>query len=104
MLRHKARGTRFFISPCAFSLLALWCELSWIWINWEKLAAKAGFKDGATARAHYGTLLQPDDSNGPSKRGRLEAAVAKEADVKTEDGARGQFTSHYLYGLEEGEI
>ncbi|KAI1499781.1 hypothetical protein F5X99DRAFT_410698 [Biscogniauxia marginata] len=86
-------------------------------INWEKLAAKAGFKDAATARAHYETLLRPDDldppprkrkatddTKDPSKRGRLEVPVAKEASLKTEDGARGQFTSHYLYGLEDDEV
>ncbi|KAF2968859.1 hypothetical protein GQX73_g4728 [Xylaria multiplex] len=73
--------------------------------HWEKLAAKAGFKDGTTAKAHYGALLQPDDAEGPSKRSKLDAPVAKDADVKTEDGARGQLTSYYLYDqLEEGEI
>ncbi|KAI1390444.1 uncharacterized protein F4822DRAFT_428779 [Hypoxylon trugodes] len=34
-------------------------------INWEKLAAKAGFKDAATARDHYGALLQPGDTESP---------------------------------------
>ncbi|KAI0403547.1 hypothetical protein F4802DRAFT_598941 [Xylaria palmicola] len=29
-------------------------------VDWEKLAAKAGFKDGATAQAHYEPLLDPD--------------------------------------------
>ncbi|KAI1496545.1 hypothetical protein F5X99DRAFT_413989 [Biscogniauxia marginata] len=74
-------------------------------INWEKLAAKAGFKDGATAKAHYGALLQPDDAEGPSKQSKLDAPITKEADVKTEDGSHGQLTSHYLYDeLEDGEV
>ncbi|KAI1502477.1 hypothetical protein F5X99DRAFT_407973 [Biscogniauxia marginata] len=74
-------------------------------INWEKLAVKAGFKDGATARAHYGALLQPDDAEGPSRRSKLDAPVAKEADVKTEDSVRGQLTSYCLYNeLEDGEV
>ncbi|CAJ2514338.1 Uu.00g024570.m01.CDS01, partial [Anthostomella pinea] len=29
-------------------------------INWEKLAARAGFKDAAAARAHYNPFLKPD--------------------------------------------
>ncbi|KAI0398763.1 hypothetical protein F4802DRAFT_603665 [Xylaria palmicola] len=29
-------------------------------VNWEKLADRAGFKDGATAKAHYEPLFNPD--------------------------------------------
>ncbi|KAI0977532.1 hypothetical protein F4678DRAFT_455679 [Xylaria arbuscula] len=32
-------------------------------VNWEKLAARAGFKDGSTARAHYEPLLNRDKAN-----------------------------------------
>ncbi|KAI0388287.1 hypothetical protein F5Y17DRAFT_463853 [Xylariaceae sp. FL0594] len=38
-------------------------------VNWEKVAAKVGFKDGATAKAHYEPLLNPDrPGDAPRKR------------------------------------
>ncbi|RYP70201.1 hypothetical protein DL771_005588 [Monosporascus sp. 5C6A] len=90
-------------------------------IDWEKLAARAGFKDGATAQAHYQPLLEPteknhtaptsplkkreapDDDDTPYKRAELSAPVAKEPRIKVENtthtGAEGQdnYTSKRFY-------
>ncbi|RYO92149.1 hypothetical protein DL762_001807 [Monosporascus cannonballus] len=81
-------------------------------IDWEKLAARAGFKDGATAEAHYQPLLKPTEKNHAAptsplkkreapvdvntlyKRANLSAPVAKEPRIKVENstraGAEGQ--------------
>ncbi|KAI0409856.1 hypothetical protein F4802DRAFT_592739 [Xylaria palmicola] len=40
-------------------------------VDWEKLAAKAGFKDGVAAQAYYGGLLStdgPGDGSGDNKK------------------------------------
>ncbi|KAI0968782.1 hypothetical protein F4678DRAFT_463973 [Xylaria arbuscula] len=38
-------------------------------VNWDKLAAKSGFRDGATAKAHYEPLLHRDHAgDAPRKR------------------------------------
>ncbi|RYP02655.1 hypothetical protein DL766_010254 [Monosporascus sp. MC13-8B] len=82
------------------------------WIDWEKLAARAGFKDGTTAQAHYQPLLKPteknhaaptspskkreapDDDDIPHKRANLSVPVAKGPRIKVENsthtGAEGQ--------------
>ncbi|RYO95236.1 hypothetical protein DL764_007721 [Monosporascus ibericus] len=80
-------------------------------IDWEKLAARAGFNDGATAQAHYQPLLKPTEKNyaaptsplkkreapdvdTPYKRANLSAPVANEPRIKVENsthaGAEGQ--------------
>ncbi|RYP60126.1 hypothetical protein DL771_010614 [Monosporascus sp. 5C6A] len=81
-------------------------------IDWEKLAVRAGFKDGATAQAHYQPLLKPTEKNyaaptsplkkreapvdvdTPYKRANLPVPVAKEPRIKVENsthiGAEGQ--------------
>ncbi|RYP54744.1 hypothetical protein DL768_000568 [Monosporascus sp. mg162] len=81
-------------------------------IDWKKLAARAGFKDGATAEAYYQPLLKPTEKNHAAptsplkkreapvdvntfyKRANLSAPVAKEPRIKVENsirtGAEGQ--------------
>ncbi|KAI3335906.1 hypothetical protein F4824DRAFT_500393 [Ustulina deusta] len=44
-------------------------------VNWEKLAAKAGFQDGATAKAHYEPLLNPDPPAMRSERDRARMTI-----------------------------
>ncbi|KAI0398823.1 hypothetical protein F4802DRAFT_603595 [Xylaria palmicola] len=85
-------------------------------VNWEKLAAKAGFEDAATARAHYEPLLDPRCPNSTcaaaGQKQRSHDNKAASMQVKTEtleavDGddryARNHFTSHYLSDLKDGE-
>ncbi|KAI0818433.1 hypothetical protein GGR55DRAFT_674266 [Xylaria sp. FL0064] len=36
-------------------------------VNWDKLAAKAGFGDGATAKDHYEPLLNRDHGHGRAR-------------------------------------
>ncbi|KAI3331114.1 hypothetical protein F4824DRAFT_488331 [Ustulina deusta] len=83
-------------------------------VNWDKLAAKAGFRDGATAKAHYEPLLNPDrpgdtlgkgqcfrDNNAALKRVKTET-------LETEDGSKhdthNRFTPCYLSDLDDGEV
>ena len=51
-------------------------------IDWEKLATRAGFKDGAKARAHYEILLKPRETAlvPPKKRQRVDADDTGDAD------------------------
>ncbi|KAI1181634.1 hypothetical protein F5B17DRAFT_436549 [Nemania serpens] len=76
-------------------------------VNWDKLAAKAGFKDGATARAHYEPLLNrnhPDDALG-KKLGskRAEAETFETGHGNTRDTGN-RFMSCYSSDLEDGEV
>ncbi|KAI0536655.1 hypothetical protein GGR58DRAFT_502998 [Xylaria digitata] len=78
-------------------------------VNWEKLAAKAGFQDGATAKAHYEPFLNPDHP-GDALRKQQSSYDNKAASmrVKTEDvnkhDTRNRFTSCYPSDLEDGEV
>ncbi|KAI0903467.1 hypothetical protein F4823DRAFT_568656 [Ustulina deusta] len=76
-------------------------------VNWEKLAAKAGFQDGATAKAHYEPLLSRDDT-GDASRKQQSPHDSKHETLETEDGnkqyARKSFVSRCPYDLEDGEV
>ncbi|KAI3340360.1 hypothetical protein F4824DRAFT_487319 [Ustulina deusta] len=84
-------------------------------VNWEKLAAKAGFKDSATAKAHYEPLLNPDrpgDALGKGQRSHDNKAASmrvKTETLETKDGneqyTRNSFASRCCpYDLEDGEV
>ncbi|KAI1182220.1 hypothetical protein F5B17DRAFT_421491 [Nemania serpens] len=83
-------------------------------VDWDKLAARAGFKDGATAEAYYGPLLNPDHpSDAPAKRQSSHDYKTALKRVKTEtlnakDGnkqcARKSFVSRCPYDLEDKEV
>ena len=51
-------------------------------IDWEKLAARAGFEDGAKARAHYEVLFKPRETApaAPKKTQRVDTDDAGDAD------------------------
>ncbi|KAJ3558135.1 hypothetical protein NPX13_g9779 [Xylaria arbuscula] len=70
-------------------------------VDWDKLAARAGFEDGATAKAHYEPLL--DHGHGgdtPRKRQSLHDNTPKT--LETEDGNK-QYARN-PYDLEDGEV
>ncbi|KAI0502796.1 hypothetical protein F5B22DRAFT_46079 [Xylaria bambusicola] len=76
-------------------------------VDWDKLAARAGFEDGATAKAHYEPLLNRDNpSDAPRKQQTLRNIKPKT--LETEDGnkryARKSFVSRDPYDLEDGEV
>ncbi|KAI0977462.1 hypothetical protein F4678DRAFT_455604 [Xylaria arbuscula] len=83
-------------------------------INWEKLAAKAGFKDGATAKAHYEPLLNTDrPGDAARKRQNLYGTEAAQECVKTElsdirsatKSERVKTDTYYCSSdLEDGEV
>ncbi|KAI3337202.1 hypothetical protein HD806DRAFT_528774 [Xylariaceae sp. AK1471] len=69
-----------------------------------KLAAGAGFEDGAKAKAHYEPFLHhgyPGDAL--RKRLSSDEDEATSARAKTETRARNQYTSCYLSDHQEGE-
>ncbi|RYO85822.1 hypothetical protein DL764_009106 [Monosporascus ibericus] len=73
-------------------------------INWEKLAARAGFKDAAAAKAYYEPFLQPDEktpAGTDSSRGQ-QVKHDFPAGMKDEDSYPvGSVTAG---GLEDGEV
>ncbi|KAI1159450.1 hypothetical protein F5B18DRAFT_636925 [Nemania serpens] len=74
------------------------------WVDWDKLAARAGFEDGATAKAHYEPLLNRDHGHGhggdtPRKRQNLHDNTPKT--LETEDGNK-QYARNPC-DLEDGE-
>ncbi|KAI3342004.1 hypothetical protein F4824DRAFT_495869 [Ustulina deusta] len=74
-----------------------------VWVNWNKLAARAGFEDGATAKAHYEPLLNCDHGHGGgAPRKRQSPYDSKPKTLETEDGNK-QYT-HNPYDLEDGEV
>ncbi|KAI3335393.1 hypothetical protein F4824DRAFT_501018 [Ustulina deusta] len=83
-------------------------------VNWEKLAAQAGFKDGATAKAHYEPLLNPDRPGDALRKGqrshdnKAASMRVKTETLETEDGSKhdthNRFTPCYLSDLDDGEV
>ncbi|KAI0904013.1 hypothetical protein F4823DRAFT_616533 [Ustulina deusta] len=83
-------------------------------VNWEKLAAKAGFKDGATAKAHYEPLLNTDrPGDAAKKRQNLYDTEAAPECIKTElsdikstiKSERVKTDTYYCSSdLEDGEV
>ncbi|KAI1159511.1 hypothetical protein F5B18DRAFT_664462 [Nemania serpens] len=76
-------------------------------VNWEKLAAKAGFKDGATARAHCEPLLNrdhPDDALGKKTASKRVKAETLELRHGKERDTCNSFMSCYSSDLEDGEV
>ncbi|KAI0198504.1 hypothetical protein F4808DRAFT_462796 [Astrocystis sublimbata] len=78
-------------------------------VDWNKLAARAGFEDGVTAKAHYEPLFNRNygrSGDAPRKRPSLHDNEPKTLD--TEDGnkqyAHKSFVSRDPYDLEDGEI
>ena len=50
-------------------------------IDWEKLAARAGFEDGVKAREHYEILLKPrETASDPAKKRQGDDADAHDVD------------------------
>ncbi|TGJ78184.1 hypothetical protein E0Z10_g10578 [Xylaria hypoxylon] len=76
-------------------------------VNWEKLAARAGFKDGATARAHYEPLLNldyPDDALGKKPGSKRVNTETLETGHGNNHDTRNRFTSCYSSDFEDGEV
>ncbi|RYP82660.1 hypothetical protein DL769_001567 [Monosporascus sp. CRB-8-3] len=76
-------------------------------VDWDKLAARAGFEDGATAKAHYEPLLNRDHGgDAPRKRQSLRYSESKTVETKDRNKqyARKSFVSRDPYDLEDGEV
>ncbi|KAI0190100.1 hypothetical protein F4808DRAFT_465724 [Astrocystis sublimbata] len=76
-------------------------------VNWEKLAAKAGFKDGATARAHYEPLLNrnnPNDALGKKTASKQVKAENLEMAHRNTRDTCNRFTSYYSPDFEDSEV
>ncbi|KAI1291223.1 hypothetical protein F5Y03DRAFT_400895 [Xylaria venustula] len=76
-------------------------------VDWDKLAARAGFEDGATAKAHYEPLLNRDHGgDAPRKRQSLRNSESKTVETKNgnKQDARKSFVSRDPYDLEDGEV
>ncbi|KAI0388695.1 hypothetical protein F5Y17DRAFT_463460 [Xylariaceae sp. FL0594] len=74
-------------------------------VDWDKLAARAGFEDGATAKAHYEPLLNRDHGHGhggDAPRKRESPRNSKPETLETEDGTK-QYARN-PYDLEDGEV
>ncbi|KAI2604649.1 hypothetical protein GGR54DRAFT_644349 [Hypoxylon sp. NC1633] len=79
-------------------------------VDWEKLAAQAGFKDGATAKAHYEPFLNPNhpgDTLGKPQNSHDNKAALNQFTTGVEGGnkhlARNYSALGYPSGLEDGE-
>ncbi|KAI0435723.1 hypothetical protein F4803DRAFT_557706 [Xylaria telfairii] len=71
----------------------------------DKLATRAGFEDGATAKAHYEPLLNHDHGHGHSGKvpqKRQSPYDSKPKTLETEDGNK-QYARN-PYDLEDGEV
>ncbi|KAI3333818.1 hypothetical protein F4824DRAFT_502807 [Ustulina deusta] len=80
-------------------------------VDWDKLAVRAGFEDGATAKAHYEPLLNHDHGyshGGDAPRKRQSLRKSNPETLETEDEnkqyARKSFVSCDLYDLEDWEV
>ncbi|KAI1119322.1 hypothetical protein F5Y14DRAFT_445856 [Nemania sp. NC0429] len=72
-------------------------------VDWNKLAARAGFEDGATAQAHYEPLLNRHHGHGgDATRKRQSLYDSKPKSLETED--RNKQYARNPYGLEDGEV
>ncbi|KAI0191354.1 hypothetical protein F4808DRAFT_465402 [Astrocystis sublimbata] len=67
-------------------------------VNWDKLAAPAGFKDGATAKAHYEPLIRRNGPDNPPKM-RQTSHVNNTAATPSKTG-----TYQLPSDLEDGEV
>ncbi|KAI1286571.1 hypothetical protein F5Y03DRAFT_402092 [Xylaria venustula] len=74
-------------------------------VDWNKLAPRAGFEDGATAKAHYEPLLNRDYGHGhcgDASRKRQSLHDSKPKTLETED--RNKPYARNPYNLEDGEV
>ncbi|KAI0147298.1 hypothetical protein GGR57DRAFT_505760 [Xylariaceae sp. FL1272] len=71
-------------------------------VNWDKLAARAGFQDGATAKAHYEPLLLPRDRPGDTSNTRQTSRDNNSAPTRVKTETDDRCTIRYSY-FEDGE-
>ncbi|KAJ3553993.1 hypothetical protein NPX13_g10737 [Xylaria arbuscula] len=72
-------------------------------VDWDKLAVRAGFEDGATAKARYEPVLNRDHGHGSdAPRKRQSPYDSRPKTLETEDGNK-QYARN-TYDLEDGEV
>ncbi|KAI0139858.1 hypothetical protein GGR57DRAFT_509541 [Xylariaceae sp. FL1272] len=69
-------------------------------VNWDELAARAGFKDGATTKAYYEPLLLPRDRAAETTETQQSSRGNDATSMRVETETDDSYMTRYLFDLD----